>query len=94
MALSRLCSILHFAVSLPMRWLAGKTHTLASDDWSVASMSRAIDCFFEALIKIKIEKEPEKFLDENFMMSIFEKLNLEKLNEHMRHIFESRRLQQ
>ena len=69
LALSRFYSILHFAVNLPMRWLAGNTHTLASEDWSVASMGRAIDCFFEALQEI--EKEPYKFLDETFMLCIF-----------------------
>lgn len=34
-ALSHLFAILHFSINVPMRWLAGKTHTLVDHDWSM-----------------------------------------------------------
>ena len=68
-----------------MRWLAGNTHHLASYDWSVLSMSRAIDCVERALIQI--EEDGSKLLDEDFMMNIFADLNLQPLDDFMAEMF-------
>mmetsp|Transcript_32085 Transcript_32085/g.59266 ORF Transcript_32085/g.59266 Transcript_32085/m.59266 type:complete len:477 (+) Transcript_32085:100-1530(+) len=84
-AQARLLSIIHYAINLPMRWLSGNTHHLASYDWSVLSMSRAIDCVKRALIQI--EEDGSKLLDEDFMMNIFSDLNLQPLDDFMAEMF-------
>ena len=58
-ALSRLFSILHYTVNVLMRWLAGKSHTLAEHDWSAKKMSTAIDRLHDALEEI--EKDGRTF---------------------------------
>ena len=52
-ALCRLCSIFHFAFSLPLRWLAANTQDLAEHDWSVFSLSRALNAFETAMLRVK-----------------------------------------
>jgi hypothetical protein len=54
-ALSRLFSILHFSVCMPMRFLAGQTHNIGAlgYDWSPLSMGKAIDAIENALTKIQ-----------------------------------------
>ena len=87
-ALTRSCAIVHFALILPMRWLAGKTHELAKYDWSVASMGRVYDILHEKLGIIMTDGS--KFLDENFVMSIFDNLakELPPFAEYLEYIFE------
>jgi hypothetical protein len=68
-ALSRLLSILHVAVCIPCRWLAGKTHELARYDWGPMSMGRVIDTLNDAMGEI--HKTPALILDEKYMMAIF-----------------------
>ena len=85
-ALSRLFSIIHYAINVPMRWLAGKTHTLAEHDWSAKKMATAIDCLHDALVEI--EADGKKILDEDYMLSIFKPLQLKPLDEYMQFIFE------
>jgi hypothetical protein len=71
-ALSRVCAILHYSISMPMRRFAAKTHTLAEHNWSIRPMGRAIDLVFSTVQKIK---EDAKLLsDSNFMSSIFNSL--------------------
>ena len=52
-----------------MQWLAGKTHKLAANNWSMRSMGRAINCLEKALVEI--EKDSAKFLEDKFMINIF-----------------------
>ena len=87
LASSRIFAIIHFAINVPMRWLAGNSKDLAAYDWSVVSMSRAIDCVYNALLVIK--EDGKRLTDENFMMSIFDSLNIEPLNDFMKTAFES-----
>ena len=87
LASSRVFAIIHFAINVPMRWLAGNSKDLAAYDWSVVSMSRAIDCVYNALLVIK--EDGKRLTDENFMMSIFDSLNIEPLNDFMKTAFES-----
>ena len=89
-ALSRLLSILHFSINVPMRWLAGKTVTLSDHNWSMRKMSTAIDRLHDALVEI--EMDGEKILDEEYMMSIFKPLKLTPLDEFMKCIFEEKKI--
>ena len=70
-ALCRVMAILHFKICMPMRWLAGNTHSLGlcGYDWSSRSMGKAIDALHDALVKIMMDGR--LYLDESFMNSIF-----------------------
>ena len=68
-ALVRLLSIIHLSMTMPLRWLAGKTHELRKYQWGPVSMGRAIDT-----LELKMEelsRNPKKIVDENFMMNMF-----------------------
>ena len=73
-ALSRVMSIVHYKIALPMRWLADNTHLMAANgfNWSARSMGKAIDALHDALVKIA--KNGNLFLNEEFMNKIFLKL--------------------
>ena len=70
-ALCRVMAILHFKICMPMRWLAGNTHSVGAVgyDWSSRSMGKAIDAIHD--IMVTIENDGSMFMDENFMNSIF-----------------------
>ena len=68
-ALSRVCSIIHLSVCLPIRWLSGNTHELMRYDWSVRSMGICIDILEKAIEKIC--EDGAYILDDAFMMGIF-----------------------
>lgn len=90
-ALCRVCAILHYSISMPMRWLAAKTQALAEYNWSIRSMGRAIDLVFTAVRKIK--DDGSLLLNSDFMNSIFDVLRTElpPFDEFLKHIFEERR---
>ena len=69
-ALSQLLSILHVAVCIPCRWLAGKPHELARYEWGPMLMGRVIDMLNDAMGEI--HKTPAMILDEKYMMAIFD----------------------
>ena len=89
--LFRVCSILHLSVCIPMRWLAGKTHTLKELNWSVRSMGRVIDTLEVAMESI-VRSNGALVLDEDFMMSIFSvyKTELPPFNEYLIYQFENK----
>jgi hypothetical protein len=66
-ALCRLCSIFHFAFSLPLRWLAANTQDLAKYDWSVFSLSRALNAFENAMLTVK--GDGKFILDEQWVLN-------------------------
>ena len=69
-ALVRLLSILHVSICMPVCWLAGKTHELKEhNQWGPMSMGRVLDTLEASMIEIAAN--PDKILDENFMMNIF-----------------------
>ena len=76
-ALARIMSIIHFKVAMPMRWLAGSTHHMyaAGYDWSARSMGKAIDALHNGMVEI--EKDGNRFLDETFMNSLFDKIHVD-----------------
>ncbi len=90
-ALVRVNAIIHIAIAVPTRWLAGNCHTLASDDISVRSMGRMLDMLEDALTMI-VDQE-EFFLCEPFMMSIFDELllSIPSFSEFMTYYFEGKK---
>lgn len=68
-ALCRLCSIFHFAFSVPLRWLAGNTQDLAKYGWSVFSMSRALNTFEKAMESVR--GDADFVLNEDWIMNVF-----------------------
>ena len=51
-ALSRVCSIVHLAICLPVRWLAANSHLLAKYNWSIKPMGSIVDILESALEKM------------------------------------------
>ena len=69
-AQSRVHSIVDLAIVIPVRWLAAYTHLLGPFDWSARSMGRVVDKL-ETLLP-QVVGDGALFLDEGFMMSIFD----------------------
>ena len=70
-AVARLWSILHLAILMPMRSLAGKTHHLAHRKWSYILMGKVMD-------KLKGDLEsivdsPEMIHSQDFTMGLIKK---------------------
>ena len=90
-ALCRVFAILHYTICLPMRFLAGNSHSIGAQgyDWSTRSMGNAIDALEEAMIEI--ETDGSKLLSEDFMGNIFSNIYnygpLEPLTEFMTFMF-------
>ena len=91
-AQSRLLGIVYLSCMLPLRWLAGKTHTLAQYGWGARSMSRALNVFLAKLDQIHLN--PLQFLSEMFMMNLFQEImdDLPPFQEYWTHLFEKRRM--
>jgi uncharacterized membrane protein len=90
-ALLRVLSILHIAICLPIRWLAGKCHELKEYDFGYYDMSTVLTCMESSFHEIL--DEPSLFLDEEFMMdklfgNIIDKVP--PLREYLEHMFEER----
>ncbi len=68
----RVASILHLAVVIPMRWLAGNTHKLFEYRWGERSIGHAIKLLHDAFIEI--QGDGSLLLEEDFIMNIFESL--------------------
>ena len=51
-ALLRALSILHIAVCMPVRWLAGNMEHLAQNNFGAVSMGRTLDMLEDAFIKV------------------------------------------
>ena len=91
-ALSRVFAILHFSICMPMRFLAGNSHSIGASgyQWSALSMGKAVDALETAMIAV--HDDCTKFLDEKFMNSIFSEISedrgpLEPLVEFMEYMF-------
>ena len=76
-AQSRLLCIVYFAIGMPLRWLAGKTHELKDfpvgappeNQWCARSYGRVLDTFDKKLTEIIAS--PSLFLSEHYMMHMF-----------------------
>jgi hypothetical protein len=67
-ALLQVLSILHIAVCMPVRWLAGNTENLAEYNVGAVSMGCTVDMLEDAFTKISVSGL--LILDEDFMMTI------------------------
>ena len=85
-AMTRVFSILHFSIVSPMRYLAGSSHLLGKYNWSSRRMGQAIDILESKLIEIS--NNGNKFLNRNFMTSLFKVLSddIKPLREYMEHL--------
>ena len=89
-ALSRVYSIFHVAICLPLRYLTGACHKLGVHDFSFRSMGEVIDVLDEKLNEIV--ETPSLFIDHEFMSNIF-KLFQERIpafKEHLIYMFEEK----
>ena len=67
-------SILHIAVCLPTRWLAGNTRDLAEHDFGYFDMGTMLDLLDGAFGEIL--EDGSLLLDEDFMMDILTNLRM------------------
>jgi len=70
-SVARMWSIFHISIVMPMRWLAGKTHTLKEYKWGYISMGQVLDKLKTDLESIV--EQPELIHDESFMMGMMSK---------------------
>jgi hypothetical protein len=86
----RVASILHLAVVIPMRWLAGNTHKLSEYGWRERSMGRAITLLHDAFMEV--QGDGALLLEENFIMTIISPLYKEipPLKEYLDYLFEEK----
>jgi len=90
-AQARLLAIMYLFFILPLRWLAGNTHKLASFQWGARSMGRALDVLREKVLQFKAN--PNLILDEYYMMKIFDQfLYLTPFAEYLEFMFTKRRM--
>ena len=73
---------------MPMCWLAAKTPELAEYNWIPVSNGRALDTLCEKMLEIA--DDPEKILDETYMMSMFRVFidELPPMEEYWTRVFE------
>ena len=86
-ALLRVLSILHIAVCMPVRWLAGNTEHLAQYNFGAVSMGRTLDMLEDAFIKIS--SDGALLLDEDFVMNIFSEIveEVEPVDKYLNFMF-------
>ena len=89
-AMSRVYTIFHVAICLPMRFLVDKAHKLADQDWSCRSHNRLLVIVDNKLKEIV--ESPDNFLDHDFMMNIFEDLRQEMtpFDKYLSYMFEKK----
>ena len=72
---TRLWSILHITIVMPMRLLAAKTHTMKDYGWGYISMAKVLDKLKDDLESIA--NQPELIRDKSFMIGIMNKWAME-----------------
>ena len=87
-ALSRALSIYHISVVMPHRWLTGKCHELADEDFSMTDMNLVAELTHKAFVKI--ESDPKLFLNEEFMTTIYKEVaeKVKPFQEYLDFMFE------
>ena len=91
-ALSRLCSIIYLSICLPVRWLAGKTHTLQEYGWGARSMGRVVDILEEKLEGLM--NNPDLIVNETHMSGLFNEVieELPPFKDFYKHLYEKKRM--
>eukprot|EP00956_Cyclotella_meneghiniana_P011123 scaffold15566_cov34-Cyclotella_meneghiniana.AAC.1 len=86
----RVLSILHIAICMPVRWLAGKTESLLDYDFGYYDMGKALDIMESAFMEII--DDPGKFLDEDFMMGLFSEISdkVDPFKAYLEYMFEEK----
>ena len=86
----RVASILHLAVVLPMRWLAGNSHKLSDYGWGERSMGKALTLLHDAFVDV--QGDGALLLDDIFIMNIFSPLyeEIPPLKEYLNYHFEEK----
>ena len=84
----RLLSIIHVAIVLPHRWLAGNAHLLSADNFGITDMAEVAELIHDALVKIA--SDGKLILDQDFMMGILNpiKEKVPAFKEYLRFMFE------
>jgi hypothetical protein len=91
-AVAQLWSILHIAIIMPIRWLAGKVHELKEYGWGPIRLGKVLD---------KLKDDLESLIDqtdlihnESFMMGMMDPWvnELKPFQEYMEHAFEKNKL--
>ena len=88
---TRLLAIMHIAISMPLRFLMGKTHEWAEEfDWGVVELGEALDCWYDAMVHLK--EKPEDYLNKDYMLSIFDSIKpkLRPFQEYLDFMFEEK----
>ena len=87
-AFFRVLSILHIAVCMTLRWIAGKFGNLSQHNFGVANMAPVVDILDKAFYEVLIDGE--KLIDKDFMMGIFDGITkkLPHLQEYLDFIFD------
>ena len=90
-AVSRMFSILNVSIIIPIRWLAGKTHTLAHRKWGARSMGRVCDILHNACITLL--DDIKLFHDESYMMHLFDEIadELPEFKEYLKYQFQDKK---
>ena len=86
----RVNSILHISMCMPLRWLAGNCGDLEQYNFGVAEMAEVVDIMDKACHKIVIDGG--MILDEDFMMSIFDKLinQIQPFKDYLTYMFKEK----
>lgn len=86
----RVFSILHIAICMPVRWLAGKTESLSHYDFGYYDMGKALDIMESAFMEII--DDPSKFLDEDYMMGLFSEISekVDPFKAYLEYMFEEK----
>ena len=89
-ALLRVLSIVHIAITLPTRWLAGNTEDLSEFEFGVLDMGIVVDLLEKAMISVS--EDGELLLDEDFMMNIFSDIGdcVDPFADYITHLFEEK----
>ena len=84
----RLLSILHVAIVLPYRWLAGIAHLLSADNFGITDMAEVAELIHDALANIA--SDGKLILDQDFMMGILNPITerVPAFEEYLRFMFE------
>ena len=92
-AVSRVLSILHLCIVIPVRWISAQTHLLGQYNWGARSMGRVLDILEESMDEINTNHS--LILSKDYMMGIFVELHdeLPPFKEFWEHKFENNRCQ-
>jgi len=84
----RVLSIIHIAIVLPHRWLAGNAHTLSADNFGITDMAEVAQLIHDALEKVA--SDGKLILDQDFMMGIFQPIRAKvpSFDKYLKFMFE------